>query len=145
MGAPWAGRTSRGDWLDVARRVLGLEDELADQVLFAFSYVVFGLVLASFPGAYVILRRSVSSPEQTKTIVNSAISTLLSLVVAFAVFILDGPLFLVGSLILSVAVAGLAGNDRIRAFLLALAAIGAAGTLLWWNFDESHKLTVKTE
>jgi hypothetical protein len=145
MGAPWAGRTSRGDWLDVARRVLGLEDELADQVLFAFSYVVFGLVLASSPGAYVILRRSVSSPEQTKTIVNSAISTLLSLVVAFAVFILDGPLFLVGSLILSVAVAGLAGNDRIRAFLLALAAIGAAGTLLWWNFDESHKLTVKTE
>jgi hypothetical protein len=139
------GRTSCGDWLDVARRVLGLEDQLADQVLFAFSYVVFGLVLASSPGAYVILRRSASSPEQTKIIVNVAILALLSLVTAFAIFILDGPLFLIGSVILSIIVTALAGSDRIRAFLLALAAIGATGTLLWWNFDESHKLTVGPE
>jgi hypothetical protein len=67
------------------------------------------------------------------------------LLIAAAIYILESPVFLAGSLLLSLAIAGFSAKDRLRTFLLSLTAIGAAGTLLYWKFDATYKSPIDNQ
>jgi hypothetical protein len=116
---------------------------LTGQDIFAFSYVVAGLALASAPIAYVILRQRIGLPDFFGRIPRSALLIVSCLLVVAGIVILDSAVFLGGSLLLSVVIARFTPKDRLRALLLSLAAIGAAGTLFWWKYDDAHRLTVE--
>ena len=118
---------------------------MTGQDIFALFYVIVGLVLASAPIIYVIIRHGGEIRGLIERIPRSAILILASLLVAAGIVILDGALFLMGGILLSLAVAALTPKDRLRALFLSLAAIGASGTLLWWKYDDAHKLTVETK
>jgi hypothetical protein len=107
------------------------------QDIFAFSYVVAGLILASAPIVYVLLRNG--------SIGIAVILTLACLLVAAGIILLDGAVFLIGGLLLSLSVAGLTKKDKLLTLLLSFIAIGVSGTLLWWKFDDAHRLTVETK
>jgi hypothetical protein len=122
-----------------------LEDQLAAVELFAALYVLIGLTLASAPIVYGLFRRGAETRTLAGAIPKSAILVLACLFTAAATYILDGVAYLLGSLVLSVAVAGFTKKDRLRTFFLSFAAIGAAGTLLYWKFDDTHKLTIENQ
>jgi hypothetical protein len=104
------------------------------QDIFAFSYIIAGLILALAPIVYVLLRSG--------SIGTAVILTLACLLVAAGVTILDGAAFLIGGILLSFSVAGLTKKDKLLTLLLSLVAIGVSGTLLWWKYDDAHRLIV---
>jgi hypothetical protein len=116
---------------------------LTGQDIFALSYALAGLALASAPIVYLILRHSAEIQKRIGYIPRFAILAGACLLVVVAIFVLDGPRFLTGSLLLGVAVAGFATRDKLRSLFFSLAAIGASGTLLWWKYDDAHKLTIE--
>ena len=113
--------------------------------LLAALYVLIGLTLASAPIVYGVVRHGTEIRALIGAIPRSAILVLACLFIAAATSVLDGAAYLVGGVVLSLAVAGLTKKDRLRTFFLSLAAIGAAGTLLYWKFDEAHKLTIENQ
>jgi hypothetical protein len=115
----------------------------AAQVIFAIAYVLAGLILAAAPIVYVILRDSGGARNQIIGVSRSATLVAMSLLTAWAIFILDGATFLGGSLVLAAAVSAFTAKDRLRTFLFSLAAIGASGTLIWWKYDDGHKSTIE--
>lgn len=128
-----------GDWLVM----LVLEGSLAVQEILAFAYVLVGLVLASAPAVYVVLRQGAEIRARVGSILRPALLIGACLVVAAATGFIDGAAFLVGAVVLGAAMAAFARQDRLGALFLCLAAVGAAGTLLWWKYDADHVLTIE--
>lgn len=118
---------------------------MAGQEILALAYVLCGLALAITPIAYIILKHGAEIRALIAFIPRHAIALIGALLAAAATYILDGGAFLTGSLVVSLAIAALTPNDRIRTFFLALVAAGASGTLFWWKFDAAHVLTIENQ
>jgi hypothetical protein len=116
---------------------------LTEQIILALLYVLFGLALASAPILYIILHNSAEIRTLPSAKPRRVILIAACFIFAVSTEILDGAVYLSGSVILSFAIALLTPRDRLRAFALALIAIGASGTLLYWKFDEAHKMTIE--
>jgi hypothetical protein len=117
---------------------------LTEQIILALLYVLFGLTLASAPILYIILRNKAEIRSLPGANLGPVVLIAACLIFAAATEILDGAAYLIGSVILSFAIAWLTPGDRLLAFVLSLVAIGASGALLYWKFDDSHKLTIET-
>jgi hypothetical protein len=116
---------------------------LAAQEILAFAYILVGLVLASAPVVYVVLRHGAEIRALLGSIPRPAILTAACLVVAAATGFVEGPAFLVGGLVLGAAMAAFAPRERLATLFLCLAAVGASGTLLWWKYDADQVLTIE--
>jgi uncharacterized protein YjeT (DUF2065 family) len=103
---------------------------LTEQIILALLYVLFGLTLASAPILYIILRHTAETRSLPGAKLRRVVLIAACLIFAVSTEILDGAVYLSGSVILSFAIAALTPRDRLRAFTLALVAIGASGTLL---------------
>jgi hypothetical protein len=122
-----------------------LEDQLTGQEVMALIYVLIGLALSSAPIIYLVVRHGAEVRAIFRLAPRSLFLILGCLLASGAIFVLDGFPYLVGSLALSLALAVFTAKERTRTFLLCLVAIGAAGTMLYWKFDDTHvlKLDIK--
>jgi hypothetical protein len=119
-----------------------LEDQLIGQEILALVYVLVGLALGAAPIVYLVVRHGAEVGALFRSIPRSSFLVVGCLLAAGAIFILDGPAYLAGSLAFSLALAAFTANERGRTFLLCLIAIGAAGTMLYWKFDDAHVLKI---
>jgi len=97
-----------------------LEDQLAAVELLAVLYVLIGVTLASAPIVYGVVRHGTEIRALIGAIPKSAILVLACLFIAAATSILDGVAYLLGSFVLSLAVAGLTKQDQVSNILSCL-------------------------